>query len=193
MALVENSLPSITTYRSRSARTVGDERGSQCLATCELEPADRNAVLEMFSRSSPQTRHDRFHQALSVMPRQYLDDILSRRQFALVAWDRCGDVDSGRIVGLASAANLTPAMAEIAVWVEDAWQRLGVGTLLTRALLEELAARGTSTAVGIIEPGNAAVRRLLNKVAPGHSVRSANGLVVVDIPLARDADLVSSR
>lgn len=154
-----------------------------CLATGELRAGDRTAVLELFSRSSPQTRFDRFHHPLAVMPRRYLDDLVSRRQLALVARDECCDDACGRIVGLASAANLTPTAAEVAVWVEDRWQGHGIGSMLTHTLLDELAVRGVSTAVGVISPGNQAVRRFIARVCPQHSIRYTNGLLVAEMPL----------
>jgi RimJ/RimL family protein N-acetyltransferase len=177
-------------------RVLPDQRGSavdrtasglkvdpQCIATAELASTDREAILDLFARSSAQTRHDRFHQSLAVMPQLYLDDILSHRQLALTARDTCREAERGRIIGLASAARLTPAVAEIAVWVADSWQRSGVGTLLTRALLDDLARAGAKTAIGIIEPGNRGVRRLIDRVAPCHSIHSSDGLLVVEIPL----------
>jgi acetyltransferase len=145
--------------------------------------SDRQAVLDLFFRSSPQTRYARFHHAVAAMPRQYLDEILSRRQFALAARESRGGVESGRIVGLASAAQLTDEVAEVAVWVDDSRQRHGVGTVLTHRLLQALAGAGYRTAIGFIEPENLAVRKLIEKVAPRHSIRFTDGLVAVYIPL----------
>lgn len=73
--------------------------------------------------------------------------------------------------------------AEFAVWVEDAWQGCGVGSLLTRAILRLLVRHGVSTAIGIMEPGNLAVRRLVNRIAPHATTRSEDGMIVVSIPL----------
>jgi hypothetical protein len=39
-----------------------------CVISCEIGPADRQAVLDLFARSSPDTRRSRFHHALSVFP-----------------------------------------------------------------------------------------------------------------------------
>jgi acetyltransferase len=145
--------------------------------------SDRQAVLDLFFRSSPQTRYARFHHAVAAMPRHYLDEILNRKQFALAARESRGAVESSRIVGLASAAHLTDEVAEVAVWVDDSWQRLGVGTVLTHRLLQALADAEYRTAIGFIEPENLAVRKLIEKVAPGHSIRFTDGLVAVYIPL----------
>lgn len=58
-----------------------------CVISGEVGPADRQALLDLFGRSSADTRRSRFHQALSVFPQRYLDEILTGRQLALVARD----------------------------------------------------------------------------------------------------------
>jgi len=47
-----------------------------CIISSELGPADRQALLDLFARSSPETRRDRFHHVLSVFLQLYLDEIL---------------------------------------------------------------------------------------------------------------------
>jgi GNAT superfamily N-acetyltransferase len=154
-----------------------------CVISCEVGPADRQALLDLFARSSPDTRRSRFHQALSVFPQRYLGEILTGRQLALVARDTCQEENHGKVFGLASAAPAAPEIAEFAVWVDDAWQGHGVGTLLVRGVLRLLAERGTRTAIGIMEPGNLAIRRLVERVAPGAVARFEDGMIVVSVPL----------
>jgi GNAT superfamily N-acetyltransferase len=154
-----------------------------CVISCEVGPADREALLDLFVRSSPDTRRSRFHQALSVFPQRYLDEILTGRQLALVARDTCQEENYGKVFGLASAAPVAPGTAEFAVWVDDAWQGHGVGTLLVRGILRLLAEQGTRTAIGIMEPDNLAVRRLVERVAPGAVARFEDGMIVVSVPL----------
>ena len=62
-----------------------------CVISADLRPGDRQALLELFDRSSPETRRERFHGSLSVFPQRYLDDILTgaHGQLALVARDTC--------------------------------------------------------------------------------------------------------
>jgi GNAT superfamily N-acetyltransferase len=154
-----------------------------CVISCAVGPADRQALLELFARSSPDTRRSRFHQALSVFPQRYLNEILTGRQLALAARDTCQEENQGKVFGLASAAPAAPGTAEFAVWVDDAWQGHGVGTLLVREILRLLAEQGTRTAIGIMEPGNLAIRRLVGRVAPGAAARFEDGMIVVSVPL----------
>jgi GNAT superfamily N-acetyltransferase len=154
-----------------------------CVISCEVGLTDRQALLDLFARSSPDTRRSRFHSALSVFPQRYLDEILTGRQLALVARDTCQEENHGKVFGLASAAPVTPGTAEFAVWVDDAWQGHGVGALLVRGILRLLAERGTRTAIGVMEPDNLAIRRLVKRVAPGAAARFEDGMIVVSVPL----------
>jgi GNAT superfamily N-acetyltransferase len=155
-------------------------RSMTCIISSQLRPGDRQALLDLFERSSPQSRRDRFQETLSVFPRRYLDDILAGRQLAVVARDTCHPHSNHRVLGLASAAPAGDGEAEFAVWTEDACQGRGVGSLLLRTLLRRLAEQGT--AVGIIEPGNQAMRRLVAKVAPEAVTRHEDGMIVARIP-----------
>jgi RimJ/RimL family protein N-acetyltransferase len=168
--------------------TPGTENGLSkrlaCVTSSTVMSSDRQALLQLFERSSPQTRRDRFHHALSMFPQRYLDDILTGRQLAIVARDACHPETYGEVFGLGSAAPVPPSgTAEFAVWVDDTWQGRGVGTLLTRAILTELARSGLHTAVGIVEEGNVAVRRLMKRVAPGFVLRREDGVLMIAIAL----------
>src|SRR5689334_15640874 len=120
-----------------------------CIISSRTGTADRQAMLDLFARSSSDTRRDRFHGSLSVFPERYLEEILGGRQLAVVARDTCHEENRGKVFGLASAAPMGPCTAEFAVWVEDAHQGRGVGSLLARAILRMLAQRGFGMAVGV--------------------------------------------
>jgi GNAT superfamily N-acetyltransferase len=154
-----------------------------CIISSEIGAEDQQALLGLFARSSPETRRDRFHHALSVFPQLYLDEIVSGKQLAVAARDTCHEESYGKVFGLASAATVAAGVAEFAVWVEDAWQGHGVGTLLTRAILRLLARQHISTAIGIMEPDNLAIRRLVNRIAPGTTTRSEDGMIIATVPL----------
>lgn len=162
-----------------------------CIISCEVGPTDRQALLDLFARSSADTRRSRFHSALSVFPQRYLDEILTGKQLALVARDTCQEENHGKVFGLASAAR--------------SWHRricrLGRrrpagarGRHPARAgdpaLLVD---RGTRAAIGIMEPDNLAIRRLFGRVAPGAVARFEDGMIVVSVPLPDWVDAQEAR
>jgi len=98
-----------------------------------LLPADLPAVGEMTARCSRDTIFHRFHGFIDLPT--YLGGLLTGEQTSVVAcWENC-------CVGLAS---LGPGAQgpELAVLVEDAWQRRGIGGALFDALVDMAKARG---------------------------------------------------
>jgi GNAT superfamily N-acetyltransferase len=155
-----------------------------CVISTQLHEQDRQALLDLFSRSSSQTRRDRFHHALSVFPQRYLEEILRGEQLSLVARDSCHPESYGVVIGLASAGRMTEEAAEVAVWVADAWQRRGVGGLLVREILTLLREQGYREAVGFVEPSNVAARRLIQGICPGATSEYDDDIIQVRVPLS---------
>jgi GNAT superfamily N-acetyltransferase len=155
-----------------------------CVISTRLHAEDRQALLDLFARSTAQTRRDRFHHALSVFPERYLEEILHGEQLALVARDSCHPDRYGSAIGLASAAPMTEQVAEVAVWVDDAWQRHGVGGLLLREILALLTRQGCAEAVGFVEPSNIAAWRLIQRVSPNATRELDDDIIKVRMPLS---------
>jgi GNAT superfamily N-acetyltransferase len=153
-----------------------------CTVSAQVLPGDRQSLLNLFARSSARTRSSRFHHALSVFPERYLEEILSGRQLALVARDICHHETDGDVIGLSSAARISDSSAEVAVWVDDAWQRHGVGRLLLEKTLTRLAVQGYREAVGFIQPSNLAALRLVERCADA-VVRPEGDVLRVSVPL----------
>jgi ribosomal protein S18 acetylase RimI-like enzyme len=156
-----------------------------CVISTQLDAEDRQALLDLFARSTAQTRRDRFHHALSVFPERYLEEILHGEQLALVARDSCHPDRYGAVIGLASAAPMTEQAAEVAVWVDDAWQRRGVGGLLLREILALLPQQGYAEAVGFVEPSNIPARRLIERISPNSTKELHGDIIEVRMPLSR--------
>lgn len=103
--------------------------------------SDRQALAKMMARCSEQTRTRRFHKYVRCFPEPYLTEALAGHaaHFALLA--QIGEA----VVGLASCVaadpgsadpgSADPGSAELAVLVEDSWQRVGVGGRLLRLLV----------------------------------------------------------
>ena len=118
-----------------------------------------------------------------MFPQLYLDEIVSGKQLAVAARDTCHVESYGKVFGLASAAPVAACIAQFAVWVEDAWQGRGVGAATPG---DPPAARRSSPSVrrsGSSEPDNFAIRPLVNRIAPGATTRSEDGMIIVSVPL----------
>jgi RimJ/RimL family protein N-acetyltransferase len=122
--------------------------------------ADTPLVAALHARCSPQTRSRR-----SLPTRPGLSAaVLSR----LVGADGSTGLlaltpDGGAAVGLANLIAAGVGTAEIALLVEDAWQGRGVGTALTRKLVELARAEQLREIVAVSEAGNHALTRVLRR------------------------------
>jgi GNAT superfamily N-acetyltransferase len=106
-----------------------------------VRPADRDALLEMFERCSRETRYRRWHGHSYRFPVAYLAALLAEDDQHLAYAAVRGD----EIVGVASAVVSqppSPVEREVAILVEDAWQRQGVGAVLLERLVRESRRRG---------------------------------------------------
>jgi GNAT superfamily N-acetyltransferase len=95
-------------------------------------PEDRQALNAMIGRCSPETIRQRFHGRRNSFPEAYLTSALGGLDghFALIA-----EVAGGSLVALASCVARADDAAEIAVLVEDSYQRQGIGSTMLRILI----------------------------------------------------------
>ena len=126
-------------------------------------PEDAEAVAEMHSRSSEQTRYQRYFAPIS----EWRGDQLRRlagghRGATLVAQDALGNV-----VGLGNVFPDRPddtQTAEIAVIIEDAWQGRGLGSQLLAHLIELARRQGYAEVVALVLADNSRMLALLERL-----------------------------
>ena len=114
----------------------------------------------MHERCSPDSRYQRYFTPMN----EWREDNLRRisgghRGSTLVVTDADGDV-----IGLGNVFPLGPDVtdtAEIAVIIDDAWHRSGVGLLLTQRLIEVGRRAGFARLVAYVLAENRAMRQLL--------------------------------
>lgn len=142
-----------------------------------LVGSDRLALAAAIMRLSPHSRYLRFASPMPVLRDAELDRLLDLdhvRREALVAFEPAG----GRGIGVARYATFAsePGVADVAVTVDDAWQRRGVGAVLLAAVLERARANGVRTLRASTLAENRAARALLRRA--GFSVRGREGLLI---------------
>ncbi len=130
--------------------------------TLRLRPpgrADVEALVEFFSRLSPESIYQRFHGSLHVTPQLV-------ESFVDPDWDDLGSLigtlgDDGRIVALAEYVRLRdPVSAEVAFAVSDELQGRGIATRLLEQLAAEAAAHGIESFVAEVLAGNRPMLRV---------------------------------
>jgi len=94
-------------------------------------------------------------------------------------------VVGGEVVGVARYDRPVgdPSTAEVAVLVEDAWQRAGVGRQLLAALTDLAARRGVRTVTATVQPDNRPVLGLVRRLLPGSTVTPDADVLTVTSPL----------
>jgi RimJ/RimL family protein N-acetyltransferase len=130
-----------------------------------LTRADRDRLAAAFGRMSERSRLLRFlgpKPKLSGAELTYLTDIDHVTHEALAAVDP----DDGRIVGVARYAEErdTPGTADMALFVVDAWQGQGIGTMLGLRLLGRADENGISRLTATTFSDNRAARAVLRKL-----------------------------
>jgi len=148
-----------------------------------IELTDVERLARMFRRLSPESVRFRFFSPIPRLPRPTLlrlADVDHFRRDALAA------LDGDEIVAVSRYIRLLPPHereAELAVTVEDAWQRKGLGGSLTRRLVAVAGDRGFDTFVARILPDNRAALGLLRSLAPEAVVLFADGDYEARFPL----------
>jgi GNAT superfamily N-acetyltransferase len=165
-----------TLPRARRAEDIATPPVTESLTVRALTVEDRHALVRTIDRCSPDTRYARFHMPVPVLTPGWARTICQpagkRVALAVVveaAGHRLADepgVSLGspyedEIVAVAQVEPEVDGGAELAVLVEDAYHRTGLGSRLVRAVLTEAAANGFRTLRAHVLPDNDAIRQLL--------------------------------
>lgn len=148
-----------------------------------IEPPDATRLARLFDRCSPTTVYRRFFAPIPRPPRTALlwfATVDHDRREALVA------LDGDEIVAVARYDSRSDTHeAEVAVMVEDAWQRHGVGTELLRRLAANARDHGFDRFLATMLPDNRPAVRLLRSLSPDAAVRFEDGGYAATVPLRR--------
>lgn len=142
-----------------------------------IRAADRAALAAAFDRLGEESRSRRFgapKPRLTERELTFLTVVDHRRHEGLVALDPC--TSRGVAVARYVAFDHDPAVADVAVTVDDAWQRRGLGEALLRLLVERAAAEGIRRLCATVSGDNGPALRLARRV--GYRVASVGSGVV---------------
>ena len=146
-------------------------------ALARLEPGDGDALGAFFSRLSRESLYRRFLSPIDRPEPAQLDRVLHG--------DAVVEVAGGEIVGLANYSRVGDSdAAELAVVVEDAWQRRGIGTRLLTALGERARDAGIRRFVVVSHADNRGALALIRRLSPEVRPTVSSGVLeaVVTVP-----------
>jgi GNAT superfamily N-acetyltransferase len=156
-------------------------------------PSDIEAVVAMLFRCSRATLFHRFHGFTDGVA--YYVALLRDRpvEHALLAWH------GSTCVGVASLGVGATGDIDLAVLVQDAWQRRGIGARLTSSLLDSARTKGVNTVHADILGDDLFILHVLRRIGP-LAVSINAGVFSVDIdfrgqapaPLRRDTSTTQS-
>jgi GNAT superfamily N-acetyltransferase len=128
-------------------------------------PADGPAIEAMVARCSAQSRYARFLAPLAVMPSAHLADVLDPAS-GNEAWVGAARDEPERVVALGSWA-VNRSDAELALLVEDDWQRRGIGSRLLAIVADGAQRSGyCRLSASVLTEARHVFRMLRNVVGP---------------------------
>jgi GNAT superfamily N-acetyltransferase len=160
----------------RDLLRVGGSRHSHPMreiAVRRAEPGDRDAAVAMHTRCSTRTLRQRYHGPVGDADR-YLAHLLDPRHGQTLAVE----AEDGSIVALAHLLWDDDA-AEIAVLVEDAWQRHGIGGALVQRLTELARAAGVDTIYAVTTAANSGMIATLRRLEVPLDYQVEEGTLVI--------------
>ncbi|MFC4031289.1 GNAT family N-acetyltransferase [Streptomyces polygonati] len=147
-------------------------------------PEDHRAALAMHDRSSPATLAARYHGPVDDADR-YLTHLLSPRFGRTLAVETA----SGRLVALGHLL-WDGDENEVALIVEDEWQRRGIGAALLRRLVELAAEAGRDSVYAVTRSTNTGMVATMRELGLPLDYQVEDGTLVITatLPKATDAD-----
>ena len=145
-------------------------------------PEDRTAALAMHERCSPATIAQRYHGPVGDADR-YLEHLLSPRFGQSLAVETA----SGRLVALGHLL-WDGDENEVALVVEDEWQRRGIGAALLRKLVELAAGAGRDSVYAVTRSTNTGMVATMRELGLPLDYQVEDGTLVITAALPTGAD-----
>ncbi len=156
------------------------------LTVRRADPSDKAEALAMHQRCSTTTLRRRYHGPVADADR-YLDHLLDARHGQTLAVESA----EGRIVALAHLM-WDDDSAELAVMVEDDWQRRGLGLDLLRRMAALAAEAGVASVYAVTQAANTALIGAMQRLAIPLDYQVEDGTLVITAHLAGAAEQLPS-
>lgn len=169
--------PRVPQVAARIARPAGED-----LTVRRATPEDKPAALAMHARCSPESLRRRYHGPVKDADR-YLDHLLDPRHGQTLAVETA----DGRLVALAHLM-WDDEGAEIALLVEDAWQRRGLGVDLVRRMAALALDAGVRTVYAVTTASNTGLVSTMRRLSAPLDYQVEDGTLVITAHLAEAAD-----
>ncbi|HVM39939.1 MAG TPA: GNAT family N-acetyltransferase [Acidimicrobiia bacterium] len=161
-----------------------DPFGGRSVVARPVRPDDLVAVGAMLARLSPSSRRLRFFSPLPrltprvVRPMVEVDHVTHEAMVAVL-----GDT----VIGIAEFVRPDPEStdAEVAVVVEDAYQRHGVAAFLFKALARSARRQGVQAFLAEVLPDNRSALALARAMSPDAELQRIDGEIRLRIPIVR--------
>ncbi|WP_371477554.1 GNAT family N-acetyltransferase [Kitasatospora sp. NBC_00315] len=148
------------------------------LTVRRADASDKEAALAMHGRCSPDTLRKRYHGPVTDAAR-YLDHLLDERHGQALAVEAA----DGRLVALGHLM-WDDDSAEVAVLVEDAWQRRGLGLDLLRRMSALALEAGIDSVYAITQASNTGLIATMRKLSAPLDYQVEDGTLVITAHLA---------
>ncbi|MBQ0987396.1 GNAT family N-acetyltransferase [Streptomyces sp. F63] len=168
--------------RMPRGRDVWTLPGGSEITVRRADTADIPAAREMHERCSPETLRKRYHGPVKDADR-YLAHLLSPRFGRTLAVQTA----SGRLVALGHLM-WDGDETEVALLVEDAWQRRGIGGELLRRLAALAGEAGCESVYAVTQSGNTGMVAAMRGLGLPLDYQVEEGTLVITARLARTAD-----
>ncbi|MFN0085476.1 MAG: GNAT family N-acetyltransferase [Blastocatellia bacterium] len=163
-------------------------RDGAVLRLRRLRPSDREGLVGLFNRCSPETIRYRFLRMVTELTGPMLDHLVSadgRRHVALVVTAGEGAGERILAVGRYFVLEDRPEVAEVSFLVEDAMQRRGIGTVLLDTLAEIAREHGVSRFSADVLADNRAMLSVFRKAGYALSSNISYGVSHLEFPILR--------
>lgn len=163
-------------------------RDGSALRMRSLRPTDREALVALFKRCSPETIRYRFLRMVTSLPDSQLDQLASadgQRHVALVVTEDENANEKVVAVGRYFMLEDRPTAAEVSFLVEDAWQRRGIGTILLDALAEIARDHGIERFAADVLADNRTMLSVFRKAGYALTSNISYGVTHLEFPITR--------